>query len=147
MRIYIDLDDTIFDYSGAIANGLRECPGIKYPQSQYGFFRNLELIEDALDTVLLLMHQHDVWFLTAPSFINPLSYIEKRLCIEDHFGMGGVKRLIICPDKSLLIGDVLIDDKSYGKGQDRFEGKLIQFGSVEYPDWKTVYNAINKREI
>ena len=49
-----------------------------------------------------------------------------------------VERLVISPDKSLLKGDYLIDDILHGKGQDSFEGKLIHFGSNEYPDWSAV---------
>lgn len=62
--------------------------------------------------------------------------------------------MILSPDKGLLKGDFLIDDHIDGKGQERFEGRLIQFGSGEFPDWAAVlhefeqlgYGAAPKRE-
>jgi hypothetical protein len=50
----------------------------------------------------------------------------------------GVNRLIISPHKHLSCGDILIDDKRSGKGQDKFQGVLLQFGSKKYPDWKAI---------
>lgn len=38
--LYIDLDDTIFDFNGAI-NKKRKESGINYPQAEYVFFANL----------------------------------------------------------------------------------------------------------
>jgi hypothetical protein len=38
----------------------------------------------------------------------------------------------------LLKGDILIDDLISGRGQENFEGEVMQFGSVSFPDWKTV---------
>ena len=54
----------------------------------------------------------DMWFLTAPSIKNPMSYAEKRVWIETN--SFPPERLIICPDKSLLKGDYLIDDNKEG---------------------------------
>ena len=76
--------------------------------------------------------------MTEPSIVNPLCYTEKRIWVEQHSGMEMVERLIISPDKSLLKGDYLIDDIPEGKGQESFEGKLIQFGTSKYPDWQSV---------
>ncbi len=42
-------------------------------------------------------------------------------------------KLIICSNKGLLKGDILIDDHISGRGQEFFEGKLIHFGQNEYP--------------
>ena len=49
-----------------------------------------------------------------------------------------VERLIISPNKALLKGDYLIDDNVEGKGQEGFEGCLVQYGSRSYPDWSAV---------
>ena len=54
-----------------------------------------------------------------------------------------VGRLIISPNKSLLKGDYLIDDNVEGKGQEGFEGKLIQYGSTSYPSWSSVLKFLN----
>lgn len=49
-----------------------------------------------------------------------------------------MSRLILSPNKALLKGDYLTDDYTEGKGQDQFEGKLINFGSDKFPDCKSV---------
>jgi 5'(3')-deoxyribonucleotidase len=79
-----------------------------------------------------------VYILTAPSVENPLCYSEKREWVEAHLGMDMVRRLIISPDKGLSRGHYLIDDHIKGRGQDRFEGQLIHFGSTEFPSWVEV---------
>jgi 5'-nucleotidase len=78
------------------------------------------------------------YMLTAPSTKNPLCYTEKRVWVERYLGMRFVERLIICPNKALLIGDILIDDQASGRGQEAFTGTLAQFGSAAYPDWPAV---------
>jgi 5'-nucleotidase len=140
MIIYIDMDDVLCDFSGAHRKALVDNPKLPFPQSQYGFFVNLPEIEDAVASVKALINspKYDPYILTAPSIRNPLSYTEKRVWIEQKFGLKFVKKLIICPNKSLLKGQFLIDDNHTGKGQDKFEGKLIHFGSNEFPNWEKV---------
>ncbi len=134
------MDDVLCAYSQAHAHAIEKNPGIKYPQSQYGFFRNLPPIPNAIETVNYLASQNlfEVYILTAPSVKNPLCYTEKRLWIEDHFGIHMVDRLIISPNKGLNKGDYLIDDHDFGRGQENFEGILLKFGSKEYSNWQLV---------
>ena len=35
-------------------------------------------------------------------------------------------------------GDYLIDNQLNGRGQDKFEGELIHFGSKKFPTWNEV---------
>ena len=142
--VYIDMDGVLCDFEGAFARDKKANPQIEYPQSRAGFYRGLQLINGAVAAMDSLLKAPDInpYILTAPSLYNPLSYTEKRLWVEDHLGFEWVKRLIISPDKSLLRGDVLIDDHSEGRGQDRFAGKLIKFGSTTYPNWTAILNEI-----
>lgn len=134
------MDDVLCDFTEAHARDLKQNPSIKFPQSQYGFFRNLKPIVNGVETVNFLNSVEDfsVYILTAPSIRNPLCYVEKRLWIEDHFGLEMVNKLIISPNKGLNKGDYLIDDNDSGKGQENFEGKLLQFGSTESKDWNQI---------
>ena len=134
------MDDTLCDFRGAYEDGLKYNPDIKYPQSQVDFFRQLKPLEGALESFSFLFYSEkfEVYILTAPSVKNPSSYTEKRLWVSDHLGEIVAERLIICPDKSLLKGDYLIDDLIQGKGQEGFEGTVIQYGSEAYPSWKEV---------
>ena len=140
MIVYIDMDDVLCDYRTAFNNAIEETPSIAFPQSQYGFYANLAPIIGAIESVQKLINSEifDPYILTAPSTRNPFSYTEKRVWIEKYFGIEFTEKLIISPNKGLLKGDILIDDLISGRGQENFEGKIMQFGSANYPDWKTV---------
>ncbi len=125
LTLYVDLDDTIYQYTkrhNELYSDL--CP---FPQSTYGFYTSLEPIENAIESILWLNDEFDLWFLSKPSYMNPLCYTEKRVSIEKYFGLEMCKKLILCYDKSLLKGDILIDDR-YHEG---FEGELILFKNWE----------------
>ena len=138
--VYIDMDDTLLEFAQAYSVAREARPYIPFPQSIPGFFSGLEPKPLAVEIFNRLFDDPklDVYILTAPSLKNPLCYTEKRLWVEEHLGMRAVAKLIICPNKALLKGDYLIDDYAEGKGQESFEGKLIQFGTADYPDWRTV---------
>jgi 5'-nucleotidase len=140
MIVYIDMDDVLCDYAGARARALAARPDVAFPQSEQGFYLNLLPLEGALAAASALLDSPCIsaFILTAPSVRNPLCYTEKRLWVEKHLGLRFAERLILCPDKSLLRGDVLIDDRISGHGQERFIGKLIEFGSQKFPDWRAV---------
>jgi 5'-nucleotidase len=142
IRIYVDMDNVLCDYKKAYNEVKGRDPEIKYPQSEYGFFLNLEPIHLSLLTFTYLSKFFDVWILSSPSVMNPMSYTEKRVWVENHLGIEAAKKLILSPNKSLLIGDYLIDDYDNHPTslQQEFKGKLIHFGSKEFPDWFTVYN-------
>jgi 5'(3')-deoxyribonucleotidase len=149
MIIYIDMDDVLCDYTTAFNNALKETPGIAFPQSQYGFYANLAPITGAIESVerIINLERFDPYILTAPSTKNPFSYTEKRVWIEKYFGIEFTEKLIISPNKGLLKGDILIDDLISGRGQENFEGEVMQFGSVSFPDWKTVMAQLETYKI
>ena len=138
--IYIDMDDVICDFTNAYNRARQRTPSIKHPQSQYVFFVHLAPIKGAVESIKALIQSpiFEPYILAAPSTRNPLSYTEKRVWIENYFGYEFTKRLIICSNKGLLKGDYLIDDNTSGKGQENFEGKLLHFGSRQYPNWNSV---------
>ena len=111
-----------------------------------GFFLNLAPIDESIESVNKLRQRFDVYILTAPSPKNPLSYTEKRLWIENHFGYEFTEKLIISPNKSLLRGDYLIDDHESGRGQEGFQGTLIHFGSTPFANWQCVLAYFDKSE-
>ncbi|MBA6253130.1 MULTISPECIES: 5' nucleotidase, NT5C type [unclassified Colwellia] len=149
MIVYIDMDDVLCDYTTAFNNAIEETPNIAFPQSQYGFYANLAPIIGAIESVqkLINLEKFDPYILTAPSTRNPFSYTEKRVWIEKYFGIEFTEKLIISPNKGLLKGDILIDDLISGRGQENFEGKIMQFGSVNYLDWKTVMVQLESYKI
>jgi 5'-nucleotidase len=131
--VYIDMDGVICDYKKTYVRYKAKHPEIVYPQSQYGFFIELEPLPGAIEAYLKLSALHDVWILTAPSILNPMSYAEKNYWVRKYLGEECVKKLIMCPNKSLLKGDYLIDDNEWTNWQGDFEGNLVLIGSEEYP--------------
>lgn len=143
-KLFIDMDDTICIYRDRfISESIRT--GLKYPQSQKGFYLELEPISGAISSIWQLNEIYDIWFLTRPSYMNPECYTEKRLWIEKHFDLEWCKKLILCPDKSLIKGEgnYLVDDYDWPG----FEGEQILFGSREYPNWSVVRNKLISDEI
>lgn len=144
--IYIDMDGVLCDYDKAFADAIKSKPFNKIPQSEYGFFENLEPFSGAIDSVLRLQELFDVYILTSPSVKNPLCYTEKRNWIENHLGIGMLNKFIISPNKGLNKGKYLIDDNTEGKKQELFEGELIHFSSDKFPNWKAVISYLENKK-
>ncbi len=85
-----------------------------------------------------------MYILSAPSLRNPLSYLERRLWVEDYFGLEVANKLILSTNKGLLKGAYLIDDWISGNGQENFEGKIIHFGSINCPSWNDIVRLFDK---
>lgn len=146
MLIYIDMDDVICDYSSSIIEKKKSTPDVLHPQGIENFFSDLPPISYAIQSVNYLRKKHEVYILTAPSILNPLSYTEKRIWIEKYFGLDFVNRLIISSNKGLLKGDILIDDHIEGRGQENFEGELIQFGRGDFKNWQDVLKYLEHKK-
>jgi 5'-nucleotidase len=103
-----------------------------------GFYRYLEPIEGAVGGVLDLWELgHEIFFVTRPWAGNPACATEKTEWVAEHFGQWGVERLIITYDKTLVSGDILVDDKPNVSG-------------IQQPTWKQIlfaqpYNRIEGR--
>ena len=132
------MDDVLCDFSSAHKKALLENPEIIYPQNQYGYWRKLKPLKNAIETVTYLKEHFDVYILSSPSIYNPLCYAEKRVWVEEHLGFDMLEKLILSHNKGLNKGDYLIDDHINGKGQENFEGELLHFGSEEFSDWNKV---------
>ena len=138
-RVYVDMDNTLCDFSGKSDEVKSNSPvPVPYPQSRYGFFTSLEPLKGAIDGFRELEKHFEVYILTAPSYKNPLCYTEKRVWVEQHLGLETTKNLIICKRKGLLKGDFLIDDYNYPE----FEGEQIRIGQAPFPDWKSVLDYL-----
>lgn len=77
-----------------------------------GFFLCLPKIDGAIPALRNLLHSgFDVRICTAPKKRFKHCTTEKLLWIERHLGQGFVERTIITRDKTLVYGNILIDDK------------------------------------
>jgi len=77
---------------------------------QAGWFAELPVTPGAVEGVASLLDAgFDVWVCTKPLEANPTCHSDKAQWIARHFP-ALTDRLIIAPDKSMVRGDVLLDD-------------------------------------
>ena len=138
-RIFCDMDDTLCDFIGPFKSGEYK---LKYPQSKVGFFLDLQPLEGAIEGMKTLQTKYSVYILTRPSIKNTNCYTEKAEWVKKYLGEEMLEKMIICPDKSLVKGDYLIDDDNR-HGQIEFEGEHIHFGKDErFKNWAQVVDYL-----
>ena len=82
-----------------------------------GFFRNLPPIDGALDALqAMLARGHDVRICTSPLTLYQNCVGEKYEWVDRHLGAEWVARMVVTKDKTLVHGDILIDDKPHVTG-------------------------------
>ncbi len=140
MNILVDQDGVLADFelgfyqawqSSGYAN---ECPAIElterntfYVAKQYpekfrsqiyqmvtkkGFFNNLPPMAGAVDAMNAMQQAgHEVFICTSPLTTWYNCVAEKYAWVETHLGSEWTKKIILTKDKTLVQGDILIDDK------------------------------------
>ncbi|WP_227471671.1 hypothetical protein [Paenarthrobacter sp. YJN-5] len=77
-----------------------------------GLYRNLDPMPGAVEAILAMEESGlNVFFCSTPFATHPTCASEKLASIEEHLGSRWVNRVILTHDKTLVRGDVLIDDK------------------------------------
>ncbi|MEM9144055.1 MAG: 5'(3')-deoxyribonucleotidase [Bacteroidota bacterium] len=150
MTLFVDMDEVLADTYGAhvtIYNAeygkqltLEQCAGkeawhtvpeehqesIRNHARRIGFFRNLEPIPDSIAVLRELHSKYEVYIASA-AMQFPDSLKEKSDWLDEHFPFIGWQNRILCGDKHILRGDVLIDDRSYNLLH--FQGRALLFSS------------------
>lgn len=137
--IYVDMDNVLVDFQSGIDSmepgiidefkgRLDEVPHI---------FGKMKPLHGAVESYRKLAEVHDVYILSTAPWNNPTAWSEKLDWVKRYLGDVAYKRLILTHHKELNKGDYLIDDRKKNGAGD-FEGKLIQFGSPDFPDWNSV---------
>lgn len=137
--IYIDMDNVLVDFKSGIDSLDTEIVD-KYKghlDDVPHIFCKMKPLSGAIESYRRLAEKHDVYILSTAPWNNPSAWSEKLDWVKEHLGDVAYKRLILTHHKDLNKGDYLIDD-SIKNGAGNFEGKLIQFGTSEFPDWNSV---------
>jgi len=153
--IYIDMDGVLVNFNKSIKDFFIKYPYLEEryktnPDHIQGLFRNCEPIDGAIDAVNKLHEsgKYDLFIATSAPWGNPMSAMDKRFWIEDHFGNLFHKKMFVTHRKDLLLGDYLIDDR-IKNGAGEFSGELLQFGvnwengkEGAYPTWKSILDYL-----
>lgn len=85
-----------------------------------GFFLGLEPLPGALDAVRAMdaLPDTEVFICTSPLLKYQHCVGEKYQWVEKHLGPRFVERIILTRDKTVVSGDLLIDDKDTIRGQE-----------------------------
>lgn len=150
MTLFVDMDEVIADTFGAhikIYNRdydgcltADDCMGsevwqkvVEHHQQSIrnhartrGFFRNLNPIADSQKVLKQLSGKYDVYIASA-AMQFPNSLEEKSEWLDEFFPFIHWKNRILCGDKHVLKGDILIDDRSYNL--ENFDGRSLLFTS------------------
>ncbi|WP_413072363.1 MULTISPECIES: 5' nucleotidase, NT5C type [unclassified Shouchella] len=89
-----------------------------------GYFRDLEVIQDAQEVIKELHETYEVYIATAAMHF-PSSFTAKYEWLQEHFPFLNDQHFVFCGDKSVIKADYLIDDNVYQL--ERFTGKGILY--------------------
>lgn len=153
MTIYVDLDDTVLDWNGHLDYRLscfeemravprahertswdlfadltdRQRRRMRHILNEPTFYSSLGPLPGAVDGIRRLRELgNEVFFLTTPYPSNPNCADGKYKSVEKWFGQTMRNRTVLTHDKTIVRGDVLIDDRP-----------VIE-GSVDEPDWARI---------
>ena len=144
MRIFIDMDGVISDFEKA-SNEFQRIHGKTNRPDKWVDYRNLDVIEGAIEAVAKLNTDYDVFIASTPPWSRPEVWGHKREWIEEHFPYLK-RRIILTHRKDLLIGDILIDDSRY-RGQPGFQGEWYWFNqNWSNRNWEACLEWISKLE-
>jgi 5'-nucleotidase len=150
MRILIDMDEVIADAVALFLKWYERDFGIKYTEKDVygtkllhtvpeahkstvaayphtkGFFDDLPVIPNSQEILKQLYEAHEVYIVSAAMEFKHSLY-PKFEWLDQHFPFIHWKRRVLCGDKSVIKGDVLIDDHDFNL--ETFTGRRVMFTS------------------
>lgn len=124
-----------------------------------GFFRRLEVIEGAVEAIEgLLDVGFEVAVCTAPSLENPTCASDKLWWIARHFPRLE-RHVTLATDKTLVQGDVLIDDRPWISGLRRPSWQHVRFATKDagpfaddlaldsWAEWRSVVDLFGRHVV
>lgn len=141
--LYVDMDNVIVDFQSGI-DKLDDPTRRKYRErldEVPGIFSLMKPMAGAIDAVKLLSKHFDLYILSTAPWKNTSAWTDKAEWVQKYFPKLLKKRLILSHHKNLNRGDYLIDDRTKN-GAGEFEGKLLQFGSDQFPGWDSIISYL-----
>lgn len=158
--LFIDMDNVLVDFKSGIKRldeqtrmtydeHIDSKTGITYKMhfdDVPGIFALMDPMPGAIEAVRKLQERFELYILSTAPWNNPTAWSDKLEWVKRYFGgeKGDVfyKRLILSHHKELCLchGDYLIDDRDDKNGTEKYKdvGKLIHFGTCEFPNWDAV---------
>ena len=146
--IYIDMDGVLVDFTSALTKVPPEM--LEKFAGEYdnipGVFALMNPMPGALEAVDKLKEKYDLYILSSSPWENPTALGDKLAWVKKYFGGEGsdnvfFRKVIFSSVKNLSRGDILIDDRT-ANGAGEFPGRLIRFGSSEFPNWQSVLDEL-----
>ena len=132
--ILLDMDGVLADLTGRMRELVHDrVPGHQFPEvienwhlrtgrrgtddmvqaifCEDGFFGSLDPMPGAREAVRALRDEADVRFCSTPFRSNATCARDKAEWVVRHFGQGSDRDLVLTADKTLVHGDVLVDDR------------------------------------
>ncbi len=144
--LYFDMDNVLVDFQSGI-DQLSEQTLLKFEgrlDEVPGIFSLMKPLQGAIEAFEKLSSNYDCYVLSTAPWNNPSAWTDKLLWVKKYLGQMAYKRLILSHHKDLNHGDYLIDDRTKN-GAGEFQGKLIQFGSEEFPNWEMVLGFLEAK--
>ena len=101
-------------------------------------------VKDSIEVMEALCQKHEVYIASAATQF-PNSLREKSDWLATYFPFISWKNQILCGDKSILKGDLLIDDRAYNL--ERFQGNSFLFNCPHNQHETDYERVLNWREI
>ena len=126
---FIAYDEKEFGYRQPIENmlGKREKDVFKNARQyifENGFFRNAPVMEGCIEAVKQLNEKYEL-FIVSAAMEFPNSLPEKYEWLAEHFPFLTWHQLVFCGSKTVVHGDIMIDD--YFRNLDPFKGQTLLF--------------------
>ena len=144
--LYIEMDNVLVDFPSGISKipieiqkeyegRLEEVPHI---------FSKMEPIQGAIEAFNQLTEIFDTYILSAAPWENSSAWSDKLDWVKKYLGKSAHNRLILSHHINLNAGHYLVHGR-IKNGVDKFKGKHVHYGSVEFPDWATVTAYLNEK--
>lgn len=92
--------------------GVDEAAALTHVFNHEGFYADIPPLPGALEAVREMIEDgHIVKFVTSPWYENPTCMQDKADWLKAHLGAEALSHLIITKDKTMVVGDLLFDDK------------------------------------